>query len=300
MGKTWGRLTGLKRNVFCCSMFLMCAAICLLGKLAWSAPSEAGSADGLIKEKQVVEINKSLKNVIEENQKLAEQNQELKAQVDQASSEHRSAQSEVEQLRQERDALSENIKKVKDSNREYLHEMKAMQSDYQQLQQVNEEYSSRLNTMESQRVNTEEPSSDEMVLASATNEDVKTREMKTLDLLTRIDAFNEADEKLKEDAAKAHYNMGNIYFQKGEFEIAAREYYQAVTLMPDDPDSHYNLALISGEYLNDQSTALKHYQMYLYLNPEAKDADFVKEKIIHAKMLIGATVDSHLEDKTEK
>src|SRR5204863_9933849 len=90
-----------------------------------------------------------------------------------------------------------------------------------------------------------------------TGEEVKNREEKTIDLLSRIDAFTEQDQNLRSDAAKAHYNMGNIYFEKGEYEIAAREYYQAVTLMPNDPDAHYNLAFVSGEYLNDQKTALE-------------------------------------------
>lgn len=122
-------------------------------------------------------------------------------------------------------------------------------------------------------------------------------ENKTLDLLSRIDAFAEEDEKLRMDAAKAHYNMGNIYFQKGEYAIAAREYYQAVTLMPDDPDSHYNLAYVSGEHLKDFKTALKHYKMYLYLNPTAKDKFLVQEKIVEAELTLRAKInESPLEE----
>ena len=131
---------------------------------------------------------------------------------------------------------------------------------------------------------------------SASGDEVKDREDKTLDLLSRIDAFTEKDEQLRLDAAKAHYNMGNIYFQKGEFELASREYYQAVTLMPDDADAHYNLAFISSEHLNDYETALKHFQMYLYLNPTAKDAYFVKEKISNAEMKLQTVLDSPLEE----
>ena len=126
---------------------------------------------------------------------------------------------------------------------------------------------------------------------------VKNRENKTLDLLSRIDAFSEEAPDLKMDAAKAHYNMGNIYFEKGEYEIAVREYYQAVTLMPDDPDSHYNLAFVSSEFLNDQTTALKHYQMYLYLKPNAEDRDLVNEKIITAKLTLGSVIDSTIDQQ---
>ncbi len=126
---------------------------------------------------------------------------------------------------------------------------------------------------------------------------VKENESKTLDLLSRIDAFAETDERIRMDAAKAHYNMGNIYYQKGQYEIAAREYFHASTLMPNDPDVHYNLAFVHGEHLHDYETALKHYRMYLYLNPDAKDKAFVKKKVIDAELKVRAKVNSLLEGK---
>ena len=134
---------------------------------------------------------------------------------------------------------------------------------------------------------------------SAEAEEVTEREAKTIDLLTQIDASAEEDERLREDSAKAHYNMGNIYYQKGELEIAVREYYQAVTLMPDDADSHYNLAFVSGENLKDYETAVKHYKMYLYLSPKAKDAYFVKEKILEAELKLKTVIDSPIDEKEE-
>ncbi|MBZ0167687.1 MAG: tetratricopeptide repeat protein [Candidatus Omnitrophica bacterium] len=130
--------------------------------------------------------------------------------------------------------------------------------------------------------------------------EIRTREHKTLELLTNIDTYNINDDRLRADAAKAHYNMGNIYFQKGYYEIAAREYYQAVTLMPNDPDTHFNLAFVSGEYLKDFKTALKHYKMYLYLSPDARDRAFVNEKIMHAQLEIRGSVKSVLEKDFNK
>jgi tetratricopeptide (TPR) repeat protein len=127
---------------------------------------------------------------------------------------------------------------------------------------------------------------------------VQKHESETLDLLSRIDAFAETDERIRLDAARAHYNMGNIYFQKGQYEIAAREYFHAATLMPNDPDVHYNLAFVHGEKLKDFKTALKHYRMYLYLNPKAADKEFIKTKIVDAELRIRATVDSPLEGKS--
>lgn len=129
--------------------------------------------------------------------------------------------------------------------------------------------------------------------------DVREHEAKTLDLLATIDAFSEEDERLRADAAKAHYNMGNIYYQKGEYEIAVREYYQAVTLMPNDPDAHYNLAFVSDEHLRDFKTALKHYQLYLYLFPNSPDANFVKEKIVKVRLELKGKVNSPLDKEVK-
>jgi len=130
--------------------------------------------------------------------------------------------------------------------------------------------------------------------------DILDYEKKTMELLAKIDAFTEDDPVLRADAAKAHYNMGNIYYQKGKYEIASREFYQAVVLMPDDPDAHYNLAYVSAEHLNDFKTAVKHYKQYLYLKPDAPDAPMVKGKIQEAEMALRATVDSPLEEDAKK
>ena len=138
------------------------------------------------------------------------------------------------------------------------------------------------------------------VSAEVTNKSIRNQESRTKDLISNIDMYNINDDRLREDAAKAHYNMGNIYFEKGQYEIAVREYYQAVTLMPNDPDTHFNLAFVSGEYLKDFKTALKHYKLYLYLSPEAKDRKFVNEKIMQAQLELRSKVDSVLEEDLVK
>ena len=120
-------------------------------------------------------------------------------------------------------------------------------------------------------------------------------ENKTNEMLSKGGDMDPQDQKFREELAKAHYNMGNIYFQRGEYQRAVVEYYQAVDLTPNDPDTHYNLAFVSGEYLGDQETALKHYQWYLYLKPNASDSPIIKEKIIEAKFTLRSKVDSPLD-----
>ena len=107
------------------------------------------------------------------------------------------------------------------------------------------------------------------VVAEQSQQTTQELEAKTNEMLSKSGDMDPQDANFRGELAKAHYNMGNIYFERGEYQRAVVEYYQAVDLMPNDPDTHYNLAFVSGEYLGDQETALKHYQWYLYLKPDA-------------------------------
>lgn len=257
-----------------------------------------------------------LQNVLSENKKLANENQALMNEIQRLKSEQEAGASKMDELARQHE-------KVAAANRLYAQQIKKLEKNLQDnshtqnensetIQLAQAETSDSATVQDASAVPTnsenEDVSSDENPFVVPTNvaslpaetRNVKDRESKTLDLLSKVDAFTETDEQLKLDAARAHYNMGNIYFQKGEYEVAAREYYQAVTLMPDDADSHFNLALVSGDYLNDQKTALKHYQMYLYLKPNATDADLVREKMTHAKLTIRNSVDSPLDKKENK
>ncbi|MCA9401108.1 MAG: tetratricopeptide repeat protein [Candidatus Omnitrophica bacterium] len=241
------------------------------------------------------EMKKNIQQVHQANQDLAKQNDALQRRVD-----------EIKKQKEEDVLIDQFVNQTDDDHFDYVQlasldsqsssgvmaSSARLENDSKYVQLVS------LNSTQSGQAR-----EDRMMLASANNaqnnsvEDVKSHESKTLDLLATIDAFAEEDERLRMDAAKAHYNMGNIYFQKGEYEIAAREYYQAVTLMPNDPDVHYNLAYVSHEFLRDYQTSLKHFKMYLYLNPNARDHKLVKEKIIEAEIHLRSIVDSPIESK---
>ena len=250
------------------------------------------------REKQILEINKNLKKLIEENQKLVDANSHLEKQVAKLKNENSSSSNRYNKLKKDRDGLSESIAKVRSTNRRYSKKIKRLKGEVLKLKVSKDELMQEvLAQQEDIQEKVKDDSVDEeiMLLAAVTSKEVKKREIQTMDLLEKIDAFTEEDERLKGDAAKAHYNMGNIYFQKGEYEIAAREYFQALTLMPNDPDVHYNLAFVSSEYLKDYRTALKHYKIYLYLNPQAKDASFINKQILKSELKLRSIVDSPLE-----
>ncbi len=132
--------------------------------------------------------------------------------------------------------------------------------------------------------------------APFSNVDAEYKKSEVDDLLNRISELSEYDEDFKEKSGRAHYNMGNIYYERGEYRRAVIEYFQAVDFMPYDPDAHFNLAFVSAEFLNDHATALKHYQRYLYLKPNAEDIKFIREKILASKLVLKSKINSPLDE----
>ncbi len=123
---------------------------------------------------------------------------------------------------------------------------------------------------------------------------------KSMEVIQMIDRFHEETEALRKDEARVHYNMGNVYFYQGKYEKALLEYREAVTLMPEDPKAHFNLAFVSSEFMKDWDTAVPHYRQYLMLEPEAKDAALVQEKLLEAELIKRTTIPSDLEKDVRK
>jgi len=289
---------------FLIELFLICAVLFLASPTLSEEVFELAQNDpenSSIKERQIVEINKNLKNVIEENQQLVDEQKRLESEIQRLKSENNTNKSQYRKSEVERSNLTNKIKDVRALNRKYSSEIEKLESNIKNLELAKDEYEDKTHALEKRLYQKEREAKQrthEIKKSTESTKKITQREMETLDLLSKIDIFTETDERLRNDTAKAHYNMGNIFYSKGEYEIAVREYYQAVTLMPDDPDAHYNLAFVSGVYLHDHKTALKHYQMYLYLNPGADDAAFVKEKILHVELMMAGKVQSPLEKRT--
>lgn len=196
-----------------------------------------------------------------------------------------------EQMLSEREQFIKEIRRVENLNRKYTKEIQDVKESMNQQQ---EDFNKRVNQLEEKFNRSQTPERDQK---PADPSQVISAEMeeKTYDILSQGTELNPNDENFREELAKAHYNMGNIFFQRGEYQRAIVEFYQAVDLSPYDADTHFNLAFISGEYLKDQETALKHYQWYLYLRPDADDIDLVREKMAAAKLHIHSRIDSPLD-----
>ena len=95
--------------------------------------------------------------------------------------------------------------------------------------------------------------------------------------------LQETEKTFKEETLKFHYNMALTYDRSKFYKNAAKEYLEALEIFPDDPDSHYNLALVYDDHLNDKSKAIRHYKRYLELRPGGSDARKVEYWIVRAE-----------------
>ena len=192
----------------------------------------------------------------------------------------------------EREQFIKEIRRVENLNRKYtdqIDEIKGL------LAEKDADFQKRIKELEDKMATQQTDAAKKTVAKEQETQTAKELENKTNEMLSKGGDLDPEDRQFKEELAKAHYNMGNIYFDRGEYQRSVVEYYQAVDLVPNDADTHYNLAFISSEYLGDQETALKHYQWYLYLKPNAEDTPLVNEKILQAKLHLRAKVDSPLD-----
>lgn len=192
----------------------------------------------------------------------------------------------------EREQFIKEIRRVENLNRKYTEQIDEIKGV---LAEKDADFQKRMKELEDRLAQQKSDETKQVVAKEQETQTTKELENKTNEMLSKGGDLDPEDQKFKEELAKAHYNMGNIYYERGEYQRAVVEYYQAVDLIPNDADTHYNLAFISGEYLGDQETALKHYQWYLYLKPSADDEALVNEKILQAKLQLRSKVDSSLD-----
>ncbi|MEQ9229589.1 MAG: tetratricopeptide repeat protein [Cyclobacteriaceae bacterium] len=76
---------------------------------------------------------------------------------------------------------------------------------------------------------------------------------------------------------EAHYNLGNVYSDIGNFELAKAHYEVATQIAPDYPNAHYNLGLVLIS-LKEYKRAIGCINKYVDLSPDA-DTDTARELI---------------------
>jgi len=266
-------------------------------------------------EQQLMQLNANLKNVIEENTQLLEKNQEMNKELKFLRGQSGVQETRLKTLTRQKDDLEQRIELLTKSNQASNQDLGKLTA---QLEDLQKQYDQEVESLKQQLATEQEwkrevamdpnvmpaPASSAATVPSGNPSwwpwKKNSQEETPGGVSADIEKINLENEALKRDAAKVHYNLGNIYYQQGEYELSAIEYERAVELLPYDADAHYNLAFVSSENLGDQETALKHYQQYLYLKPQAEDANVVKEKILSARMNMTTRINSPIEGASEK
>jgi tetratricopeptide (TPR) repeat protein len=81
----------------------------------------------------------------------------------------------------------------------------------------------------------------------------------------------------QQEKINSYYNMGCVYRACRMYKEAEKQFLKALELDPSDAGVHYNLAVLYDDDLNDKAKAREHYERFLQLSPNDKDAARVNE-----------------------
>lgn len=248
-----------------------------------------------LKEREIIQINRSLKKAIEENRRLQEKNKNLDRRVRSMRGQRNIEVNRMKSIITERNAYKQQNEQMSGLNRKFEKDVDELRA---RLQSREKQLGDRIRHLETrlvrkmEEIETMRKESPVSLAMGAVIEDQR----RSLDLLHVIDELNQESEMFGAEKAKIHYNMGNIFFTQKKYKQAVKEYKAALRFKPHDPSTHFNLAFVSGEYMKDYQTAYKHYQRYLALNPEAEDAVLVQERMLEAELHLKIQIpDSSLE-----
>lgn len=86
------------------------------------------------------------------------------------------------------------------------------------------------------------------------------------DYITAVDLLTQCLQKSPRHF-EAHYNLGNVYSDIGNFELARAHYELAIQIAPNYPNGYYNLGLVLIS-LKEYKQAIELINKYIELNPD--------------------------------
>ncbi len=253
------------------------------------------------KEKQMMQINKSLKALIDENQKLTRNNEEIQVEVERLRGERMIQDSRLNVLAGERKDLLKKFENANAMTRDYEKQLQDLTTSVEKTKGLSAEEIRSLTELDSliekdqTSIGTEaEPQAVERVVY-AVKQETESSSILSKETIQELSDLMQENQVLRKDTIRLHYNLANLFFEQGEYEMAAAEYNRVLDLMPQDAATHFNLAFVSEEYLDDYKTALEHYKKYLIVSPNAKDAGVVKNRIVKLKLKIRNKINSMID-----
>lgn len=250
-----------------------------------------------IREEEVIKINKSLRRVIEQNRRLQDEKKKMSAELGGLRGESRIESFRRESLENRLTEYQDRIKRAVTAQRDLDKTIVDLQTKIKAREDV---LLARINDLQIQL----EGGVQEGVEGAATammdvDGNIVQVQEEGLDVIALLDDLNFMQQQMKEDEAKVYYNMGNIFFHQGKFDEAINEYKKVLEIVPSDVNAHFNLAYVAGDFLHDFTTAIEHYQKYLYLNPAAEDAPLVEEKLLEAQLYMRSWQDKNVDREVQ-
>ena len=102
----------------------------------------------------------------------------------------------------------------------------------------------------------------------------------TDELERQLSSLSQVSSKSLKEQGILHYNLGVFYTKDGNYQKAIEEFNEVISLDPSDADAHYNLGVIYAEHVPDEIKAKEHFQRYLEMAPNDKDADKARKYLL--------------------
>jgi protein O-mannosyl-transferase len=80
--------------------------------------------------------------------------------------------------------------------------------------------------------------------------------------------------EITEDNWMAHTSLGSAYAKKRMFDMAVREFNQALEINPVNAATHYNLATLLSQKMGRYEESLRHYELAITVNPRMESAHY--------------------------
>jgi tetratricopeptide (TPR) repeat protein len=87
-----------------------------------------------------------------------------------------------------------------------------------------------------------------------------------------------------------HFVLGKSRVNAMDFQGAIEAFGQSLEANPHSAKAHYELGWLYDEKTADPAAAIYHYQEYLHFNPNADDAEVIKQRIYRCKQQLAADV----------
>src|SRR6202142_2160687 len=92
------------------------------------------------------------------------------------------------------------------------------------------------------------------------------------------------------DEKEPHFVLGKSRVNAMDFQGAIEAFEQSLEANPHSAAAHFELGWLNDEKESDPAAAIYHYQEYLKLNPNAGNADGIKQRIYRCKQHLAADV----------